>query len=168
MHSFPRVGILKFFLVNLGNWVINTENNYKRRFLQFLVHWFCINRFAWSIDAQSFSNSFEGVHGVVKKSGRGSSIFVFYCIFMLQFFKVFWGGTWGAPLLPPCVHLWPGGILSTPYLLPYTFLMDFNTNLMNLLVSAALRSKMATVLSNSSSIALPRLTYISAKAWPED
>ncbi len=63
-----------------------------------------------NIDAQSFSNSFEGVHGVVRKSGRGSSIFVFYCIFMLQFFKVFWGGTWGAPLLPPlpptCVHLW--------------------------------------------------------------
>jgi hypothetical protein len=27
-------------------------------------------------------------HGAVKKSGRGSSIFVFYCIFMLQFFKV--------------------------------------------------------------------------------
>jgi hypothetical protein len=59
-----------------------------------------------SIDAQSFSNSFEGVHGVVRKSGRGSSIFVFYCIFMLQFFKVFWGGTWGAPPRPPRVHLW--------------------------------------------------------------
>ncbi len=41
------------------------------------------------IDAQSFSNSFEEVHGVVKKFGRGSSIFVFYCIFMLLFFKVF-------------------------------------------------------------------------------
>jgi hypothetical protein len=41
------------------------------------------------IDAQSFSHSFEGVHGVVRKSGRGSSIFVFNCIFMLQFFKVF-------------------------------------------------------------------------------
>jgi hypothetical protein len=37
----------------------------------------------------------------MKKSGRGSSIFVFYCIFKLQFFKVFWGDTWGAPLLPP-------------------------------------------------------------------
>ncbi len=42
-----------------------------------------------AIDAQSFSNSFEGVHGVVTKSGKGSSIFMFYCIFMLQFFKVF-------------------------------------------------------------------------------
>ena len=51
--------------------------------------------------SQSFSNSFEGVHGVVRKSGRGYSIFLFYCIFMLQFFKVFWAGTWGAPLSPP-------------------------------------------------------------------
>jgi hypothetical protein len=41
------------------------------------------------IDEQSISNSFEGVHGVVKKSGSGSSIFVFYCIFILQFLKVF-------------------------------------------------------------------------------
>jgi|LakMenE18May11ns_1017448.scaffolds.fasta_scaffold6963593_1 hypothetical protein len=49
------------------------------------------NSLFWAdiIDAQSFSNSFEGVHGVVKKSGRGSSMFVFYCIFMLQFFKLF-------------------------------------------------------------------------------
>ena len=45
------------------------------------------------IDAQSFSNSFEGVHGVVKKSGWWSSFFVFYCIFMLDIFKVFLGGT---------------------------------------------------------------------------
>jgi hypothetical protein len=64
------------------------------------------------IDAQSFSNSFEGVHGVVRKSGRGSSIFVVYCIFMLHIFKVFWGGTWGAPPLlpplpPPRLHIWP-------------------------------------------------------------
>ena len=31
------------------------------------------------------------------------TIFVFYCIFMIQFFEVFWGGTWGAlrPPLPP-------------------------------------------------------------------
>ena len=41
------------------------------------------------IDAQSFSNSFEGVLVVVRKSGRGSSIFMCYCIFMIQFFEVF-------------------------------------------------------------------------------
>jgi len=57
----------------------------------------------WTIDAQSFSNSFEVVHGVVRKSGRGSSIFVFNFIFMLQFFKVFWGGTWGSPP-PVCIY----------------------------------------------------------------
>ncbi len=35
---------------------------------------------ACTIDAQSFSNSFEGVHGVVRKSGKGSSIFIeFLC-----------------------------------------------------------------------------------------
>ncbi len=66
----------------------------------FASTWFCF-KLALCIDAQSFSNSFEGVYGAVKKSGRGSSTFVFYCIFMLQFFKVFWGGTWGAPLLLP-------------------------------------------------------------------
>ncbi len=56
------------------------------------------------IDAQSFSNSFERVLGVVEKY-RGSSNFVFYCIFTTQFFKLFWGGTLGAPSslsLPPC------------------------------------------------------------------
>jgi hypothetical protein len=42
----------------------------------------------------------RGILGVVKKSGSGSSIFVFYCIFMIQFF---------APppssLLPPvCIY----------------------------------------------------------------
>ncbi len=61
-----------------------------------------------SIDAQSFSNSFEGALEVVRLSWMGSSIFVFYCIFlMIQFFKVFWGGTWGAPILPPppeCIY----------------------------------------------------------------
>jgi hypothetical protein len=49
----------------------------------------------------------RGVLGVVRKSGRGSSIFVFYCIFMIQFFKVYWKGTWGVPLLPPppvCIY----------------------------------------------------------------
>ncbi len=50
------------------------------------------------IDAQSFSYSFEGVHRVVWKSrGGGSSIFMFYCIFMTELFE---GGTWGTPLLP--------------------------------------------------------------------
>ena len=44
-----------------------------------------------NIDAKSFSNSFEGVHGVVRKPGRGSSIFVFFCIFMLQFSNSFEG-----------------------------------------------------------------------------
>ena len=33
----------------------------------------------------------RGVLGVVRKSGWGSSIFVFYCIFMIQFFEVFEG-----------------------------------------------------------------------------
>ncbi len=66
----------------------------------------CIIHLVQNLDAQSFSNFFEGVHGVVRKSGRGSSIFVFYCIFMLQFFKVFWGGTWVPPLSRHCVHLW--------------------------------------------------------------
>jgi hypothetical protein len=42
-----------------------------------------------SINAQSFSNSFEGVLEVVRQS-RGSSIFMFYGIFMTNF-KVFEG-----------------------------------------------------------------------------
>ncbi len=42
-----------------------------------------------------------GLLGAVRKSRRGSSVFVFYCIFMTQFFKVFWGGSWGATLPPP-------------------------------------------------------------------
>jgi hypothetical protein len=58
-----------------------------------------------AIDAQSFSNCFEGVHGVVKKSGRGSSIFVFLCY---NFSKSFEGVHEGPP--PPlpsplCVRL---------------------------------------------------------------
>jgi hypothetical protein len=43
-----------------------------------------------AIDAQSFSNSFEGVHGVVKNLGGG----LYFCAllhFMLQFFKEFEG-----------------------------------------------------------------------------
>ena len=43
------------------------------------------------------------VHGVVRKSGRGSTISMFYSIFMIQFFKVFWRGTWGAPSSLPLV-----------------------------------------------------------------
>ena len=34
-----------------------------------------------------------GAFGVVTKSGWGSPIFVFYCIFMIQFFEVIRGGT---------------------------------------------------------------------------
>jgi hypothetical protein len=50
----------------------------------------------------------RGVLGVVRKSGRESSNFVFYCIFMIQFFKVFWGGTWGAPYSPSPVCIYVG------------------------------------------------------------
>ena len=52
------------------------------------IHFFPQNcsSILWTIDAHSFSNFFEGVHGVAKKSRRGSFIFVFYFIFMLQFF----------------------------------------------------------------------------------
>ncbi len=42
--------------------------------------------------------------GVVRKFRKEFSIFVFYCIFMVQIFKVFWRGTWGAPSSP---HLPP-------------------------------------------------------------
>ena len=52
-----------------------------------------------NIDAQSCT-------GVVRKSRRGSSTVVFYCIFMTQFFKVFCGGTWGSPLLPLSTHVY--------------------------------------------------------------
>ena len=51
-----------------------------------------------------------------EKSGRGTSIFVFYCMFMLQFFKVFWGGTWGAPpppLPPPSVCIYVGVVQAS-------------------------------------------------------
>jgi hypothetical protein len=39
------------------------------------------------MDAQSFSNSFEGVLGVVRKSGRGSSIFFVLLNFYDQIFQ---------------------------------------------------------------------------------
>ncbi len=59
-----------------------------------------------SIDAQSFSNSFEAVHGVVKKSGRVSSIFVFYTfiaflIFYTTIFQSLLRGYIRCPLSPP-------------------------------------------------------------------
>jgi hypothetical protein len=34
------------------------------------------------IDAQSFSNSFEGVQGVVRKSGEGGSSFLCFVAFL--------------------------------------------------------------------------------------
>jgi len=40
---------------------------------------------------------FWGAHGVVRKSGRGSFIYVFYCNFMLQFFIVFCASNKGFP-----------------------------------------------------------------------
>ena len=51
-----------------------------------------------NIDALSFSNSFEWVHGVVRKSRGGVSYYCFLIKFLWpNFKKVFWGGTWGAP-----------------------------------------------------------------------
>ena len=32
-----------------------------------------------------------------QKFSRGSSIFMFYCIFLTKFFEFFWLGTWSAP-----------------------------------------------------------------------
>jgi hypothetical protein len=64
---------------------------------------------------QSFSNSFEGVHGVVRKSGRGSSIFVFYTFiaFLCYNFSKYFDGVHEVPPLlpplpPPCVLLCVG------------------------------------------------------------
>ncbi len=50
------------------------------------------------------ANSFEGgTWGCEKISGGGGGRF--YCIFMWKFSKIFIGGTWGAPLLPPvCIY----------------------------------------------------------------
>ncbi len=65
------------------------------------------------LNEHTFSNSFEGVIGVVSKSGRGGVLFLcFISFFMTKVFKVFWGGTWGAfsspsPLCPwacPLMH----------------------------------------------------------------
>ncbi len=80
-------------------WMNLIDKSFNHKVFTFALLYLMIAIFLF-IDAQSFSNSFEVVHGVVRKSGRGSSIFVFYCIFMLQFFKVFWGGTWG------CEKIW--------------------------------------------------------------
>ncbi len=59
-----------------------------------------------SVSQHFFEYFWEGYLGQLENL-RGSSIFVFYFIFMTKFFEVFWGGTWGAPLLPlsPRVHL---------------------------------------------------------------
>jgi hypothetical protein len=60
----------------------------------------------------------------VRKSERGSSIFVFYCIFVLQFSKSFEGVHEVPPLLPPlpppvCINdtlpLQPSSISSTNF-----------------------------------------------------
>ncbi len=90
------------WIVRAVNWINNLI--IRHSFLKFL----------WAIIKHRCTVIFKffwggRVHGVVKKYGRGFSIFVFYCIFVLQFFKVFRGGTWGAPFLPPlplspCVH----------------------------------------------------------------
>ena len=56
------------------------------------------------LDAQLFSNSFEG--GCEKI--EGVPCFCVYCILMTKFFEVFWGDTSGASLSlpsPPRVHL---------------------------------------------------------------
>ncbi len=56
-------------------------------------------------DSQSFSNSFEGVLGVVRKS-RGSSFFVFFFAFVWpNFSKSFEGVHEEPPSLSHCVHL---------------------------------------------------------------
>ena len=64
-------------------------------------------------NAQSFLNSFEGGTWKFEKicgGERGSSIFVFYCIFKTKFFNVVWGGYMRCHPPPPlpsaCVHLW--------------------------------------------------------------
>jgi hypothetical protein len=53
-------------------------------------------------DAQSFSNSFEGVHGVVKKSGRGPLFLCFVAFLCYNFSKSF-GGYMRCP--PLCASL---------------------------------------------------------------
>jgi len=58
--------------------------------------------------AQSFSNSFEGVHGVVRKSGRGSSFCVLTFIGFLcyNFSKSIEGVQEVPPTLPPvCIDV---------------------------------------------------------------
>ncbi len=73
------------------------------------------NRFLFSQMHSHFQILLRGVLGVVRKSGRGSSIFVFYCILMIQFFEVFRGGTLGACVESElCASVW--------YQLPTLFL----------------------------------------------
>ncbi len=54
----------------------------------------------FTLYAQPFSNSFEGVLMVVRKTKRE----VLY--FWSSFLKVFWGGTLGAPSLPLCASMY--------------------------------------------------------------
>jgi hypothetical protein len=62
-----------------------------------------VTKYNQIIDAQSFSNYFEGVIGVVRKSGRVSSTFVFYFIFTIHFLKSFEGVHEVPPPRPPSV-----------------------------------------------------------------
>ncbi len=62
------------------------------------------------IDAQSFSNSLEGAHGVVKKSGWGASflcIIAFLCYNFSKSFEEVHGVPPSSPLPPPSVYLCP-------------------------------------------------------------
>ncbi len=67
---------------------------------------FCSNSFsplflAWhcgNIDAQLFSNSFEGGYWGLWEN-LGGYLFSCFITFHDQSFNVFWGGTWDAPLL---------------------------------------------------------------------
>jgi len=53
-----------------------------------------------------FSNSFEGVLGVVRKSREAGVLYFRVSLFLYsQFVEVFWGGAWGAHS-SPSVYLW--------------------------------------------------------------
>jgi len=86
----PNMQLKTLYVILLCNWK------------QYMWSYYAIENII-AIDAQSLSNSFEGVLGVARNLRKGSSIFLIYCNFMTQFFKVLWEGTWGAqdPLLPP-------------------------------------------------------------------
>ena len=64
-------------------------------------------------DAQSFSNSFEGVLGVVIKSREGGPLFSWLLHFYEQFFSKSFEGVHEVPLsspLPPCASMGPDNI----------------------------------------------------------